>query len=530
MVELVTLFGGMAARLAGQLFAPKAKRLLLGPPETKELERISREVLPEVLSAYIVVQSEPPEVHVSRIDPADDPRLIAHHLETVLGRLFADASVADAVVTAALARKEVPWAAVMTATDAAGIEPDTLGIDLKAFFGDFVQRFRTEVRAAAAQADSPLFHMVVLSDLDRAPPSRQPRVVGLAPPPPRMLVGRGADVEHVRSQLSSAAAGDDAPALQVVTAVRGWPGVGKTTLAAQLVHDPSLAASFAQGVLWARLGSADRVRAELARWAREVDEEPDPLWATEELSARLAAVLRNRRMLLVVDDVVEPRDAVPFLVGGPRCATVITTRRRDVADALASSPEQVHWLDVLTTDDSVELLRRLAPGVADAHPAALRVLAERVEGLPLALQVAGKLLHSEFALGLPVDDLAESLGQDARLLSEEVPPQLAGLVEESSPTVAAVLSRSVATLDPVSRLRFAYLGAFAPKPATFTIDAATEVWGAIPATGELSRPDGSPLDTVRVLTNRGLLESAGGGTYQMHGLLALYASHLLDAL
>ncbi|MGW0466257.1 NB-ARC domain-containing protein [Streptomyces sp. NPDC003027] len=513
--------------MAGQLFGPKVKRLLLGPPEAKELERITRQVLPEVLSAHISVQRKP-SGDDSRAQPLTDLQLVAHHLETVLGRLFADASVAEAVLTAALERKEVPLPALRDAVDAAGIEPDTLGIDLKAFFKDFVRRFRTEVRAAAAQADNPLFRMVVMSDLGQAP-ARQSRVVGLAPPPPRMVVGRDADVDRVRSQLM-ASAGNDAATLQVVTAVRGWPGVGKTTLAAQLVHDRPLAATFTHGVLWARLGSADRVRSELAKWAREVDEEPDPVWPIERLSARLGAVLRDRRMLLVVDDVVEPRDAVPFLVGGPQCATVITTRRRDVADMLASAPDQVHWLDVLTTNDSVELLYRLAPGVAGEHPAALRALAERLEGLPLALQVAGKLLHSEFELGLPVDDLAESLGQDARLLSERVPPHLAGLVEESSPTVAAVFSRSVATLDAVTRARFAYLGAFAPKPATFTIDAATEVWDAIPPTGELAAPAGSTQDTLRVLINRGLLESAGGGTYQMHGLLALYADYLLDTL
>ncbi|MGW7197326.1 NB-ARC domain-containing protein [Streptomyces chryseus] len=522
-MELLSILGGTAGRLAGQLFGPKMKRLALGPPEVRELERITRQVLPEVLRAHVPVQRQ----HTSDASVAQSMGdLQVAHLETVLGRLFADASVAEAVLAAALEDKEVSLPTLRDAADAAGIEPATLGVDLESFFKDFVRSFRTEVRAAAAQFGNPLLNLVVVSDGAQAP-ARQSRVVGLAPPPPRMVVGRDADVEHVRSRLT-VSAGNDAAALQVVTAVRGWPGVGKTTLAAQLVHDRSLAETFTHGVLWARLGAADRVRSELGKWAREVDEEPDPLWPVEQLSARLGAVLRDRRMLLVVDDVVESRDAVPFLVGGPRCATVVTTRRRDVANDLASAPEQVHWLDVLTTSASVELLCRLAPGVAGEHPDALRALAERVEGLPLALQVAGKLLHNEFELGLPVQGLAESLGQDARLLSERVPPHLAGLVEESSPTVAAVFSRSVATLDAVTRARFAYLGEFAPKPATFTIDAATEMWDAIPPTGELATPAVSTQDALRELINRGLLESAGGGTYQMHGLLALYARYLPD--
>ena len=40
----------------------------------------------------------------------------------------------------------------------------------------------------------------------------------------------------------------------MVTAVRGWPGVGKTTVAAALAHDQVLASAFPDGLLWASIG------------------------------------------------------------------------------------------------------------------------------------------------------------------------------------------------------------------------------------------------------------------------------------
>ena len=311
--------------------------------------------------------------------------------------------------------------------------------------------------------------------------------------------------------------------LQVVTAVRGWPGVGKTTTAAALVHDGALARAFPGGVLWARLGQTDRVRTELLAWLRSLGDDPEPDLDVPHLSSRLSAQVRHRAMLLVVDDVWEPEQAAPFLVGGVDCRTIITTRARSVAEAVASSQEQVYRLDVLDEESSVRLLTQLAPQVASAHEGALRELARAVEGLPLALQVAGRMLAAEAGRGLPVDALLAEVTRGFRLFSASVPAHLAGLAEESSATVAAVLERSVSRLGSPDRLRFICLGAFAPKPATFSLDEILGVWSA------MGLP--SDLDGLRTLVDRGLLEPAGGGDYQMHALMALFAdslSHTLD--
>lgn len=49
-------------------------------------------------------------------------------------------------------------------------------------------------------------------------------------------------------------------------ALSGLPGVGKTTLAANIAHDADIAAHFADGILWAGLGPHPDVLSHLSRW------------------------------------------------------------------------------------------------------------------------------------------------------------------------------------------------------------------------------------------------------------------------
>ena len=86
-----------------------------------------------------------------------------------------------------------------------------------------------------------------------------------------------------------------------------------------------------------------------------------------------------------------------------------------------------------------------------------------------------------------------------------------------SPTISALFKKSTDVLSDELRYRFACLGWFAPKPATFTIRAMKDVW-------EVDDPSG----IARQLIDHGLLEPAGSGRYQMHALLVLHAKSLLD--
>jgi hypothetical protein len=57
------------------------------------------------------------------------------------------------------------------------------------------------------------------------------------------------------------------------------------------------------------------------------------------------------------------------------------------------------------------------------------------------------------------------------------PWRRAELGQETTPTIAALLKRSTDALDPQLRQRFACLGLFVPKPATFDLGALAGAWG-----------------------------------------------------
>ncbi len=360
-------------------------------------------------------------------------------------------------------------------------------------------------------------------------PSHPPRP-GSAPRPPSLIVGREEDMHELRTRLTEVAhAGSGKP--QVLTsqgaatekhtgtlaAVRGWPGVGKTTIAAALAYDKELKSAFPDGVLWVSLGQQPNVLSELATWGRALGLDLSRVASAEEASGQLAAFVRNKRMFLIVDDVWDALAARPFLFGGPGSTTLLTTRENDIALALSRTPDDVYRLNVLTDQKAMELLTALAPSVVKKHPDKSLELVQELEGLPLALQVAGRWLHSEESKGFSVSDLLTELRAGAKLLQAKAPSDLAGVEKETIPTVAALLQKSTERLDPLTRDCFAYMGPFAPKPATFDLAALKAVW-------EIENP--KPI--VRTLVGRGLLEAVPeSGRYQMHSLLVMHAKSLL---
>lgn len=237
----------------------------------------------------------------------------------------------------------------------------------------------------------------------------------------------------------------------------------------------------------------------------------------EEASAQLAALLRHKQMLLIIDDAWKTSHALPFLVGGPGCATLITTRDNSVARSLAPTPGDIYRLDVLSEEKALELLQILAPFVVSKFPEDSLVLVKELEGLPLAIQVAGHLLQAEVGMGFSVVDLLTELREGARLLAAQSPSDQTDVTKETPPTVAALLQKSTDHLDPQIRDCFAYLGPFAPKPATFDLAAMQAVWQV-----------DDPKPIARILVDRGLLESVPEtGRFQMHALLVMHAKSLL---
>ena len=329
------------------------------------------------------------------------------------------------------------------------------------------------------------------------------------PPLPELVVGRADALHDLKTLLAT-------PGISRV-AVQGWPGIGKTTLAALLAHDKTLHEQYPDGVLFATLGEQPNMYAQLTVWARALNlEDVTQAHSVEELSQRLTAIMQERRMLLIVDDVWEVSHAQLMSCGGSGCAVIYTTRLNNVARALVAQPAHIYKLSILTAQAAFDLLCNLAPeAVAHHHNEALE-LAHDLEGLPLALQVAGRLLSVEMAMGWGIAELLHELRDGVRLLEAEAPADRFDPEMQATPSVRVLLQRSTRQLDADTQRCFVLLGVFAPKPATFDLAAMKSVWNV---------PDPRPV--VRALVARGLLEPTDGGRFQMHALLVMHARSMV---
>jgi hypothetical protein len=337
------------------------------------------------------------------------------------------------------------------------------------------------------------------------------------PAQPEIFLGREEDMGELKARIGIRQSGKETGPMQVLTAVRGWPGIGKTALATVFAGDADVRTAFPDGVLWTSLGPEPKLIQEMAAWGRALGTD-DILRAPtlKEATLRLSGLLRQKRVLMVVDDVWEVEHVGPFAQArGNDCALLVTTRLPLVANGLSVPERAIYNLPVLDEERALELLGLLAPSVLNEHPAECQQLVRAVECLPLALHVAGRLLQTEAEMPWGVVDLLKDLQAGKALIEAKAGASLMDLENETIPTVATLLRKSTDRLDEFTRQCFAYLGPFAPKPATFNLAALRAMWEV-----------DDPKPIARELRNRGLLEPVGE-RFQMHALLVLHAKTLL---
>jgi predicted ATPase/DNA-binding SARP family transcriptional activator len=272
------------------------------------------------------------------------------------------------------------------------------------------------------------------------------------PPPRTRLIGRDDDVAAVESLLRTS---------RVVT-VTGPGGAGKSTLALAVArrYRPD--------------GEADVLLAELAPvrdragLVRAVAEAAGVQGEGAVAPARLAALLATRPVLLLLDNCEHLLDATAELVdavldAGPLVRILLTSR-----EPLRIDGEVVHGLGPLGTEAAELFVERATaaagPGVAAVGDPRVTELCRRLDGLPLAIELAAaQLVH------LDLDELVARLDDRLTLLAGSRPR--AGVRHSA---LGTTVEWSHQLLAPDSRDLFARLGVF---PAGFDLSAVQAVAG-----------------------------------------------------
>ena len=225
----------------------------------------------------------------------------------------------------------------------------------------------------------PLFRLVVPGAADDDRPLRTSEVPSNLPGDVTSLVGRETEIELVHRDLDAA---------RIVT-LTGPGGSGKTRLAVAAARD--LRDRYPHGV-WlvdlAAVTDAGLVEPVIAT-AVGVRESPE-----HTIAEALRTHLRDRTALLVLDNLEQLLPAAADVVAGlvrsaPNVRVLLTSR-----ELLRIAGERVHHVPPLDSDEGTALFidraRAHRPDLAFTEDAltAVRAIAERLDGLPLALELA----------------------------------------------------------------------------------------------------------------------------------------------
>lgn len=314
------------------------------------------------------------------------------------------------------------------------------------------------------------------------------------------LIGRAA----ARAELAEMIAD---PNSQLITLL-GPGGIGKSRLAMQIAADH--VGAFADGVYWAALAAVDTADLIIPTIAQAVGV---TLYGKEQPLAQLTAYLREKQMLLVLDN-AEHLPAIgevmsALLSGAPDVVLLVTSRQR-----LALRQEWVFEVEGLALTETAVATNspspaaqlfihcaqrghhKFTPTATDLE--AISAICRLVEGMPLALELA-----AAWVPGLSCGAIATALAGNMDLLTASWHNAL-----PRQRSIQATCAHSWTLLQPQEKRAFAQMALFR---GSFSAAAAAAVTGI----------DGEML--FRLVT-KSLVRQVGNGRYQLHKLLHQFAT------
>ena len=344
-------------------------------------------------------------------------------------------------------------------------------------------------------------------------------LAGAVPVPATPLLGR----EQETAAVEELVVGEG---VRLVT-LTGPGGVGKTRLMVEAAR--RLGPGFADGARFVELASvsaADLVAAAIAAGLGLNT-------SASRLTADLESYLRPRRLLLALDNFEQVMGAAPLLAEllGAAAGLVVLVTSRTVLRLSGEHEFPVPPLPVppagvgrdpadlqryASVSLFVERAHAVAPGfeLTDANAAAVAEICRRLDGLPLAIELAAARIRL-----LPPQALASRLDQRFSLLTGG-----ARDLPERQRTLRNTLDWSFDLLSAGEQALFARLGVFA---GPFSLPAAEAVWA--PDEGRASGP-GPVMETLGSLVDSSLVRAETRGGEPRFSLLETIRDYALERL
>ncbi len=352
---------------------------------------------------------------------------------------------------------------------------------------------------------------------------RADRLQPAAPPPHNLpapltpFVGRQAELAALTGQINH-------PERRLITLV-GPGGIGKTRLMLQVAT--AQVSAFRDGVYFVPLSGVDSPDALAVALAQALNFE---FYGARDPWPQLRSYLRQRELLLLFDNFEHLLPAAcqvsALLQGAPEVKALVTSRQR--LNVHGECPFPVGGLgtpcgeadDAGAPSDAVTLFvvsaRRACPDfcLSDANRAAVTRIVQRVEGMPLAIELA-----AAWRRVLSCQEIVQEIQDDLDFLQtalQDVPPRHRSL--------RAVFDASWALLSETERATFQKLSVLRGR---FDRAAAQAVSGATPLT-LAALVDQSLLRQEMAPPGQKEKGASPRARYEMHDLLQRYAAEKLS--
>ncbi|MDJ0952178.1 MAG: BTAD domain-containing putative transcriptional regulator [Acidimicrobiia bacterium] len=295
------------------------------------------------------------------------------------------------------------------------------------------------------------------------PPTPPSRSLSNLPATDTSFIGRHEELARVEQMLTES---------RHVTLV-GPGGVGKTRLVTELGH--RVAPSYPDGVVFVRLAGVEDDNGVLSAVMAALDPE-----GQGDSAERLIGLLRRRRALLILDNCEQVLAGAAALtrtvLGNTRDVDVIATSRR----RFATAGEHVWQLRPLGTAKtgpagSTDAVALFVDRVLDVMPRisasdlastdAVREIVERLDGLPLAIELAASQCFA-----LTPEEVASGLRDSTGSLRSRGP------ISDRHSSLSSAIEWSLRRLDPAERAAFAAVSVI---PDTWDLEAAEAVIGPL---------------------------------------------------
>jgi hypothetical protein len=184
------------------------------------------------------------------------------------------------------------------------------------------------------------------------------------------------------------------------TAIQGAGGFGKTTLAIALCNDDDIIRFFNDGIIWVTLGQKKgEAIVAIKKIYDAITGENISFIDLETAQYQLAQQIKNKRCLVVVDDVWDRSDMEDVLKPIHDCKKLITTRFDNI---ITNSKVKQVQVSKMENQEGLDLL--MAP-LKDTinHIAPFEQLAKTLRYYPLLLKLVGRFLYQRIEGGEPAE-------------------------------------------------------------------------------------------------------------------------------